>query len=113
MAQLILENICAIYGVAIYSVEVDGPSCHVASMGQARGYRAEIGRVVRRLREESELSQERFAAQAGFDRTYIGKLERGEVNVTIDTLARLAHSFGVSVSMIILEAEQPRNGVRG
>ena len=81
-------------------------------MGHVREYRDEIGHVVRRLRQNSGLSQERFAAQAGFDRTYIGKVERGEVNVTIDTLARLAQSLGVTVSAIILEAEQPRHRSR-
>jgi transcriptional regulator with XRE-family HTH domain len=55
----------------------------------ARLHRA-IGLRLRELRHrEVGLSQEKLAARAGFHRTYVGKLERGETASTIDGIAAL------------------------
>ena len=43
------------------------------------------------------LSQEELAALAGLHRTYIGGIERGERNVAVLSLVKLAHGLGVSV----------------
>jgi transcriptional regulator with XRE-family HTH domain len=49
-----------------------------------------VGRNLRRYREQRGLSQEAFAQQLGVHRTYMGGLERGERNLTLRSLERLA-----------------------
>lgn len=51
-----------------------------------------------RLRRQSiGLSQEALADNCGLHRTYIGAIERGERNITVNTLARVAEALGCSV----------------
>jgi len=50
---------------------------------------------VRRLRKERGLSQEELAEAAGVHRTYVGMIERGEKNVTIYNIQRIAIALGV------------------
>lgn len=49
-----------------------------------------LGTRVRSVRKSAGLSQEEFAYRAGVDRSYVGKIERGEVNITVNKLYRLA-----------------------
>lgn len=49
-----------------------------------------VGRNLRRYRQERGLSQEAFAEMVGVHRTYMGGLERGERNLTLCSLERLA-----------------------
>ena len=57
----------------------------------------EFGRRVRRQREalEPRLSQEALADRAGVHRTYVGHLERGEVNPTLWNIIRLADALEI------------------
>lgn len=58
---------------------------------------------VRRLRTERGLSQETLAEAAGVHRTYIGMLERGEKNVTIYNIERIARALDVQPSSLLME----------
>lgn len=49
-----------------------------------------VGRNLRAYRDERELSQEEFARRLGLHRTYVGGLERGERNLTLKALERIA-----------------------
>lgn len=49
-----------------------------------------VGRSLRRIRQERGLSQEAFADLVGVHRTYMGGLERGERNLTLRSLERIA-----------------------
>ncbi|MGD0638546.1 MAG: helix-turn-helix transcriptional regulator [Nitrososphaerales archaeon] len=60
-----------------------------------RNLRLALGRNLRRLRRERGLSQEAFAEKTGIHRTYIGGIERGERNVTLETVERIAAPFGL------------------
>jgi transcriptional regulator with XRE-family HTH domain len=54
-----------------------------------------VGANLRRLRVAQGFSQEGFADRLGYHRTYIGGVERGERNLTLRTIERLADSLGV------------------
>jgi len=63
-----------------------------------------VGQAIRSLREEHGSSQEAFAAAAGLDRSYYGAIERGEFNVTIDTLAKIAGALDMPASRVLERA---------
>jgi transcriptional regulator with XRE-family HTH domain len=54
-----------------------------------------FGERVRVLRERTGLSQEGLAAKAGIHRTYMGGVERGERNLCLRNIVRLANALGV------------------
>lgn len=56
-----------------------------------------LGIRVRQLREESGLSQEKLAELASIHRTYISSIERGQQNISLTILIRLADALGVSL----------------
>ena len=57
-----------------------------------------IGVIVRELRDQAGLSQERLSADCGFDRTYISRVERGIINPTISRLWTIADILGSPLS---------------
>ncbi len=59
-----------------------------------------LGDAIRAIRGEQGLTQEAFASQARIDRSYYGALERGEFNMTVDTLVTVAEGLGVPASEI-------------
>lgn len=60
--------------------------------------RAILGWNLRQLRVAKGLSQERLALATGIDRAYVGRVERGEENVTINVVAALADVLAVAVA---------------
>jgi len=57
---------------------------------------------LRRLRVKLGLSQEALAVDAGIDRSYVGRLERGIENPTVETLDKLAAALAVSAGEFLL-----------
>ena len=49
----------------------------------------EIGQLIRKKKRE-KITQEALALQCGIDRSYIGRIERGEVNITVEKLYEIA-----------------------
>lgn len=58
--------------------------------------RAAFGQRVRSLRLEQGQSQEDLAHRAGLDRSYVGGVERGERNISLDNIHRIAAALGVA-----------------
>jgi transcriptional regulator with XRE-family HTH domain len=62
----------------------------------------EVGGKVRATREALGLSQAEVARAARLHTTYISKLELGKVNMTIDTLAEIAHALDVDLATLVI-----------
>lgn len=60
--------------------------------------RIRFGKAVRNRRQKLGVSQEEFADMCGLDRTYIGGIERGERNLSLVNIERIAQTFKVSLS---------------
>jgi len=65
-----------------------------------------FAKVIRRNRLAKGLSQEALAEAAGIHHTYVGLLERGKRNATIEIAARLARALGKKLSILIEESER-------
>jgi len=57
-----------------------------------------FGQRIRKLRRERGWSQEELAARCKLHRTYLGSVERGERNISVISLRRLARALRVSLS---------------
>lgn len=59
--------------------------------------RVRFGRAVRQRRHRLGISQEAFADLCDLDRTYVGGIERGERNVALVNLEKIAKAFRISL----------------
>ena len=57
-----------------------------------------FGKKIKKLRVQKGLSQEKLALIAGIDRTYIPAIEKGERNISISIIERLADGLNVEIS---------------
>lgn len=62
--------------------------------------KAAFGQRVRELRTKKGLSQEALAMACDLDRTYIGGIERGERNVSLVNIEKIAAALGVSIRVL-------------
>lgn len=60
-----------------------------------------LGARIRELRRKKGFSQESFADHCGLHRTYMGSIERGEHNLTIQTVLTIARGLGMTVSKLL------------
>jgi len=58
---------------------------------------------IRRLRVAQQVSQEKFAVDAGIDRTYVSRLERGRENPSVNVLEQIANALGVGIESLFIE----------
>lgn len=61
----------------------------------------EVGFNIRRIREERHLSQEELANLAGLHRAYVGQIERGEKNIGLKNLEKIAKSLNISIKVLL------------
>lgn len=73
-------------------------------------YRRLIGDNIRKQRELLHLTQEEFAHQIGKDPSYIGRVERGSVNATIDNILRIARGLQVEPALLFQSDQPDRRG---
>ena len=55
----------------------------------------QFGENLRRLRKEKDVSQEQLAFDAQLDRSFVGQVERGERNLSLLNILRLAEALGI------------------
>lgn len=60
-----------------------------------------IGQLIRNKRTEQKITQESLALQCGIDRSYMGRIERGEVNITVEKLYEIASSLRINAKELI------------
>jgi len=60
--------------------------------------RKQFGKKLRELRKKANLSQEELGFRANIHRTYIGAIERGEQNISVDNIHKLAKALKISAS---------------
>lgn len=72
-----------------------------------------LGRAVRQLRDQRDVSQDDLAAIIGIHRTYLGGIERGERNPTYANIRRVAEGLGVPGSELLALAEKLERSARG
>ena len=63
-----------------------------------------LGKAIREDRLAKGISQEKLALLAEVDRSYVGRVERGDNNVAILTLARLAGALGITLAKLLQKA---------
>lgn len=64
-----------------------------------------VGNNIKKYRKKLGISQEELAEKAGLHRTYIGGIERGERNITLDSLQVIALALDVAPIELIVEEE--------
>jgi transcriptional regulator with XRE-family HTH domain len=55
-----------------------------------------LGNAIRAARKARGYTQEKFAAEADIDRSYYGAIERGEFNLTVDTLLKITDGLQIT-----------------
>ena len=70
-------------------------------MKRRRDIKLLFGRHLRQLRVARRMSQEQLADQAGLDRSYVGSVERGERNISLENICKLAAGLGDSPARLL------------
>ena len=78
----------------------------VPNLSPSRGHRVlrVLGRAIREAREAKGISQENLALMAEVDRSHVGRIERGDNNVALLTLFRLASALELSLAKLMGKA---------
>jgi transcriptional regulator with XRE-family HTH domain len=72
-----------------------------------------FGRAIRQLREERGISQEELALRSEMDRSYAGGVERGERNVSLSNVLKIAGALDVSSDDLFRRFEKLRSAAAG
>ena len=66
----------------------------------------EFGIALKKIREETGISQEKFALSIGMDRTYYASVEAGKRNISLQNICKIAKGFDISVSALFVMVEK-------
>lgn len=75
----------------------------VSGKSDTSGILIDLGQAIRQARLKANLSQEALADEAGIDRSHMGKIERGERNVSLLNIKRIAEALN-TIPSTLLEA---------
>jgi transcriptional regulator with XRE-family HTH domain len=64
-----------------------------------------LGKRIKVLRVEKELKQSELAQLTDKDPSYIGRIERGEINITIETFTRIANALDIKPSEVLKQID--------
>ena len=64
-----------------------------------------LGNAIREIRLSNGISQENLALLSEVDRSYVGRIERGDNNIAVLTLAKIAKALGMSMSKLMQKAK--------
>lgn len=67
----------------------------ITNGGRSGLHRLSLGKAIITLRRERGLSQEALALKADIDRSYMGRIERGERSVSFDKIDAICHALGI------------------
>ena len=56
-----------------------------------------VGKKIAKVRKEKSQTQEKLALKSGLNRAYIGYIERGERNASLETLEKIAKALGIKI----------------
>jgi DNA-binding XRE family transcriptional regulator len=95
-------NICkkfVTYNTVTYYIRLKGTRMELTK--QEQDYLKKIGENIRKFRNLTGLSQDKFALKCKLDRTYISGIERGGRNVSLLNLRKIAKACGVTPSDLL------------
>lgn len=78
-------------------------------MDREQAYVKALGQAIRELRKAKGYSQEGFADAVGLHRTYMGAIERGEQNLTVKNIVKVADTLEIPPSRLLAKAEKFTN----
>lgn len=73
--------------------------------------RIKFGKTLRRLRKDQGVSQEAFADKCDLHRTYISDIERGERNVSLENIEKIAKVLNIQISEMFREVETENDSI--
>ena len=71
-----------------------------------------VGQRIRNYRTQKGLSQEKLAELSSCHPTYIGQLERGEKNATLESIERITAALGISLSKLFEKLDGQEGGAK-
>lgn len=71
-----------------------------------------VGQRIRNYRTQKGLSQDKLAELSGFHPTYIGQLERGEKNATLESIEKITSALHISLSTLFESIDSVSDGTR-
>ncbi|CAN7201612.1 helix-turn-helix transcriptional regulator [Paenibacillus sp. LjRoot153] len=68
-----------------------------------------VGKKVRFYRKAAKLSQEELGALLNIDQSYLGKIERGEINITLETIQKISEVLNIYPHQLFEVVEEKTN----
>ncbi len=75
-------------------------------MNRTQEIKQTFGLAVRKIRLEQQMSQEKLAEKTELHRTYISEVERGERNISLINISKIANALNISLSKLFLTIER-------